>query len=60
MQPDVCNGCHDVLMMSINLSIITILSIRGVDYFCVINGISKGKTINVLQNADLTEKSGTL
>ena len=28
----VCKGCHDVLMISINLNDIAILSIKGVDY----------------------------
>ena len=36
-QPDVCNGCHDILMMSLNLSGIAILSIHGVDYCCIVN-----------------------
>ena len=31
-QSDVCNGCHDVLMMSMNLCDIAILNIHGVDY----------------------------
>ena len=29
-QPDVCNGCHDVLMMCINLSNIAIVNMHGV------------------------------
>ena len=28
-QPNVCNGCHDLLMMYMNLSDITILIIKG-------------------------------
>ena len=32
LQPNVCNRCHDLLMMSINLSDIAILNIRSVDY----------------------------
>ena len=59
-QPDVWNRCHDVLMISINLDDIAILNIRGVDYRCVVNGISKSKTVNLLQNADLSEKRETL
>ena len=59
-QPDVCNGCHDVLVMSMKLSNITILNINGVDYQCIIKGIGKSEAINLLRNADLAEKSGTL
>ena len=47
-------------MMSMNLSDIAILNIKGSDYHCVISLISKNEAINVMPNADLTEKSGTL
>ena len=30
-QPDVCNGCHDVIMMSMNLSDIAVLNIKCAD-----------------------------
>ena len=40
-QSDVCNGCHDVLMMFVKLNNIAILNIRDSDYSCIINGISK-------------------
>ena len=39
-EPDVSNGCHDVLLMSMNLSDIIILNIHGADCHCVISGIS--------------------
>ena len=41
LQPNVSNGCHDVLMMSMNLRDIGILSIKGVYYRFIINIISK-------------------
>ena len=47
-------------MMSINLSDIAILNIKGTDHCCIITLISKDDAINLLQNAELTEKSGTL
>ena len=46
--------------MSVNLCDIAILNIKGSDYRCVISLISKNEAINLLQKADLTEKSGTL
>ena len=46
--------------MYINLSDISILKIKNFNYCCIITGISKTKAINLLQNIDLTEKSGTL
>ena len=48
--------CHNLLMMSMNLSDIVILNIKGVDYHCNIRGISKSEAINLTQNIDLTEK----
>ena len=59
-QPNVCNRCHDVLVMSVNLSDSAILNIKGSDYRCNISLISKNEAINLWQNADLTEKTGTL
>ena len=38
-QATVFNGCHDVLMMSMNLNNIAILNIHGIDYHCIINEI---------------------
>ena len=58
-QPNVCNGCHDLLMMFMNLSDIAILNIKSANYRCIIRGISKNEAINLMQNADLTKKSGT-
>ena len=59
-QPNLCNRCHDLLMMSINLSNIAILNIKSSDYRCIISLISKHEAIKLMQNADLTKRSGTL
>ena len=59
-QPNVCNRCHDLLMWSTNLSDIAILNIKGSDSRCIIVLINKNEAINLMQNADLTEKSVTL
>ena len=34
--PNVCTWCHDLLVMSINLSDIDILNINGSDYCCIL------------------------
>ena len=44
-QPNVCNRCHDLLMMSINLSDTTMLNIEGPDYCCIISLMSKNEAI---------------
>ena len=36
LQPNVCNRCHDLLMMTMNLSDIAILNIKSADYCCII------------------------
>ena len=59
-QPNVCNKYQDLLMLSVNLSDSAILNIKVSNYHCFISLISKNEAINLLQNADLTEKSGTL
>ena len=53
-KPIVCNSCHDLLMISMNLSDIAVLNINGSYYRCI------NEAINFMQNADLAEKSATL
>ena len=43
-----------------NLSDISILNIKGPDYCCIIGQNSKSEVINLIQNIDLTKKTGTL
>ena len=59
-QPNVCNRCHDLLMTSMNLKDMAILNIKSADYGYIISGISKNEIINLMQNANLTKKSGAL
>ena len=57
-QLNVCNRFHDLLMMSVNLSDIAIEVIAVLLVY--IPKINKNEAINLMQNADLTEKSRTL
>ena len=50
------SAIDDLLVMSMNLSDIATLKIKGSDYRCTISLISKNEATNVMQNADLTEK----
>ena len=43
-------------MMSMNVSDIAILNIKGSDYCCIISRISKNEAINLFQNDDLSKK----
>ena len=39
------NRCHELLIMSINLSNIAILNIKGTDYRCIISRINNSEAI---------------
>ena len=54
-QPNVCNRCHD-LLMSINLSNVAILNIKGSNYCCITSLISKNETTNLLHCGKLCVK----
>ena len=43
-----------------NLSDIAISNIKSADYRCIISEISKNEATDLMQNADLTEKSEIL
>ena len=47
-------------MMSMNFSDIAILEIKNNDYCCMFTGMSKSEAVNLMQNIDSTQKSGTL
>ena len=55
-QPNISNGCHDLLMVSMNLRNIAILNIKSTDYCCIISGISKSESIHLMRKGDLTKK----
>ena len=52
-QNSVYNGWHDLLMLSVNISGIAIITIKKVDYHCIIHNISKSEAINLLKNSVL-------
>ena len=44
-QDSVCNGCHDLIMLSVNISDIAIITAKNVDYRCIIHNISKSEEL---------------
>ena len=50
-QDSVCNCCHDFTMLSANISDVAIITIKNVDYCCIILSISKSEAINFLKNS---------
>ena len=50
-QDYVCNGCHDLTMLCLNIKDITIIKVKNVDYRCIIDNITKSKATNLLKNS---------
>ena len=50
-QDSVSNGCHDLTMVSVNISNIAIITVKNVDYRCIIHSISKSEANNVFKNS---------
>ena len=48
----VCNGCYDIIMISMDLSNVATINIKRVDYRCIIQG-SKEEAINLINNSVL-------
>ena len=44
------NACHDLTMLSVNISDIAIITIENVDYQCIIHNISKCEAIILLKH----------
>ena len=56
-EPHVCNKCHDVLMNAYKLKNIAILNVKGVNFRCILWGISRDEAVNRLNNSVLEDKS---
>ena len=55
-QDYVCNGCHNLTMMCLNISNIAIITVKNVDCRRIIYNISKSKAINLLENSVLEDR----
>ena len=55
-QDSVRNGCHDLTMLRVNISDIAIITVKNVDYCCIIHSISKSEAINLLENSVLEDR----
>ena len=52
----VCNGCHNLTMLCLNLGDIAIIIVKNVDYCCIIHDISKSESIQFLKNSVLGDR----
>ena len=55
-QDYVCIGCHDLIMLIVNISDIVNITVKNVDYRCIIYNISKSEAINLLKNSVLENR----
>ena len=55
-QDSVCNSCHDLTILCLNIIDITIITVTNVDYRCIIHNISKSEAIDLLENSFLEDR----
>ena len=55
-KPHVCNKCLDELMTAYKLKNIAILNVKGVDFRCILCGISRDEAVNKLNKSVLEDK----
>ena len=49
LQDYVCNGCHDLTILCLNIRDVAIITDKNVDYRCIIHDNSKSEAINLLK-----------
>ena len=52
-QGSVCNGCHDLTMLNVNISDIAIITVKIFYYRYVIHNINESEAINLLKDSVL-------
>ena len=56
-QDSVCSGCHDLTILCLNISDVSIITVKNVDYRCIIHNIGKSEAINLIES-DVLENRG--
>ena len=49
-QDSVCNGCHYLTMLSVNISDIAIITVKNAHYRRVVHSITKSEAMSLLKN----------
>ena len=55
-QDYVCNDCHDLTILSVNISDIAIITFKNVGYRCIVHNITKFEAINLLKISVLKDR----
>ena len=48
----VCNGCRDLVMLGLDISDITIMTFKGIDYCSIVSVICRSSAFDLLENED--------
>ena len=54
-QNSVCNGCYALTMLCLNLSDTAVITVKGVDYCCIIHDTSKSEAIHFFKKSVLDD-----
>ena len=54
-QDSVRNGCLDLTMFCLNISNIVIITVKSVNYCCIIHDANKSEAINLLKHSVLAD-----
>ena len=55
-EPRICNKSHNLLMTAYELKSIATLNVKGIDFRCILRGISRDEVVNRLNNSVLEDK----
>ena len=50
-QDHVFNGCYDLTMFCLNISDIAIITVKSIDYHCIMYNLNKSEAIHLLENS---------
>ena len=56
IQNSVSNGCDDLTMLCHNITNFAIITVKDVDYCCIIHDINKSEANNLLENSVLDDR----
>ena len=55
-EDSISNSCHDFKIQYLNISDIAIITVKGLDYHCIIHDINKSKAIHLLDDSVLDDR----
>ena len=58
--PFLCNGCYDMSLKAVSMKNLTIINYNGYNYHVNFAFISKKDAYNLIKNATIIDKKGTL